>query len=120
MEQISPSNLRKLSALELHEWLQSTLTQPVLLDVREDDELAIAPFPKSVIHLPLSKITDFAKDLRIKLSSEEPIVVICHSGIRSRNFGQWLIEQNWNLEVWNLEGGIDSWSVEVDPTVTRY
>ena len=31
-----------------------------------------------------------------------------------------LIEQGWGYEVWNLEGGIDAWSVKVDPTVPRY
>jgi rhodanese-related sulfurtransferase len=47
-------------------------------------------------------------------------VVLCHAGIRSLHFGLWLLEQNPNRDVWNLEGGIDAWSVEVDPTVARY
>ena len=32
----------------------------------------------------------------------------------------WLIEQGREGEVWNLEGGIDAWSVQVDPSVPRY
>ena len=55
-----------------------------------------------------------------KLLVEQPIVVICHSGVRSWHFAMWLISQNSNYKVWNLDGGIDAWSVEVDPTVPRY
>ena len=36
------------------------------------------------------------------------------------HFGLWLLEQRQTLEVWNLEGGIDAWSVQVDPKVPRY
>ncbi|MGB0825742.1 MAG: sulfurtransferase, partial [Synechococcus sp.] len=32
----------------------------------------------------------------------------------------WLLDQPWGLEVWNLEGGIDAWSLQVDPSVPRY
>ena len=48
------------------------------------------------------------------------MVVVCHAGVRSHHFGLWLLEQPWNLEVWNLDGGIDAWSVQVDPSVPRY
>ena len=46
--------------------------------------------------------------------------MICHAGVRSLHFGLWLLEQRQTLEVWNLEGGIDAWSVQVDPKVPRY
>ena len=47
-------------------------------------------------------------------------MVLCHAGIRSLHFGQWLLEQEWGLDVWNLDGGIDAWSLQVDPTTPRY
>jgi rhodanese-related sulfurtransferase len=47
-------------------------------------------------------------------------VVLCHAGVRSHHFGLWLLDQGWGLEVWNLEGGIDAWSTQVDDTVPRY
>jgi rhodanese-related sulfurtransferase len=46
--------------------------------------------------------------------------VLCHAGIRSWQFGCWLMEAQGFPRVWNLHGGIDAWSVEVDPTVPRY
>ena len=117
MNQQIPKNL---SAKDLHHWLFGDSVKPFVVDVREDQELAIAPFPSEVIHLPLSEAHVWIKDLPEKLPANGSIVVICHSGIRSWNFATWLLEQNWSLEVWNLEGGIDSWSLNVDPMIARY
>ena len=111
---------KQLSPNDLHSWLLNESLQPVLVDVREPSELLIAPFPSSVVHLPLSESSVWINKLSEKLSTQGPIVVICHSGIRSWNFAIWLIEQDWNYEVWNLEGGIDAWSLKVDPSVPRY
>jgi rhodanese-related sulfurtransferase len=46
--------------------------------------------------------------------------VLCHAGIRSWQFASWLIDQQNYEQVWNLSGGIEAWSVEVDPSVPRY
>ena len=111
---------KNLSPKQLYEWLFAGSQKPLLVDVREDDELAIAPFPAPVIHLPLSKAHLWMKDLPKNLNTTKQVVVMCHSGIRSWNFSNWLIEQGWDYEVWNLDGGIDAWSVNVDPKVPRY
>ena len=111
---------RNLSPLDLKGWLQKDSANPVLIDVREEQELAIAPFPAEVLHFPLSDACIWIKTFPKKLITSKSVVVICHSGIRSWNFGTWLIDQGWGCEVWNLEGGIDAWSVKVDPTVPRY
>jgi rhodanese-related sulfurtransferase len=47
-------------------------------------------------------------------------VVLCHAGIRSWQFGCWLMEVHGYERVWNLHGGIDAWSLEADPQVPRY
>jgi rhodanese-related sulfurtransferase len=47
-------------------------------------------------------------------------VVICHAGVRSWHFGCWLLSRDPHRSVWNLSGGIDAWSVTVDPRVPRY
>jgi len=111
---------REISPKELHAWLAKGSPPVLLIDVREAQELVVAPFPCPVIHFPLSKASIWVKELGEKLSRSQPIVVICHSGLRSWNFGTWLIEQGFAEEVWNLEGGIDAWSVDVDATVPRY
>ncbi len=117
MDQKNPINL---SAKDLHRWLQKESQKPILVDVREDHELAIAQFPLPVVHLPLSKSKEWMLEFPEKISNSQPIVVFCHSGIRSMNFAIWLITQGWGHSVWNLEGGIDAWSQEVDPTIPRY
>ena len=76
--------------------------QPLqLVDVRESQELALASFPADVVHLPLSGSGDWLDSLREKLSAGVPVVVLCHAGIRSLHFGQWLLEQEWGWE-WDL------------------
>ena len=104
---------------ELYSWLNKP-SPPLLVDVREEAELVIAPFPEPVVHLPLSTSSVWIENLQDHLSMQNPIVVICHSGVRSLNFGIWLIDQDLGYEVWNLEGGIDAWSLLVDPSVPRY
>ena len=91
----------------------------VLLDVREAEELALAALP-GVIHLPLSRSQEWLETLPERLSQEKNLVVICHGGIRSWHFGCWLIDTHGYTKVWNLEGGIDAWSVQVDPSLPRY
>ena len=113
-------NPKSISAPELQNWLQSDGLDPQLVDVREDGELEIAPFPVPVVHLPLSRSEAWLPELDQKLQHDRPVVVLCHAGVRSLHFVLWLLEQNPSLEVWNLEGGIDAWSVQVNPSVSRY
>ena len=91
-----------------------------LVDVREDAELALARLPHPVVHLPLSRSEAWLGDLEQQLDRDRPIAVLCHSGIRSLQFGSWLIEQQGYTTVWNVEGGIDAWSLQVDAGVPRY
>ena len=109
-----------ISPQELKKWLDQDSIQPLLVDVREKEELLIATLDKPVIHLPLSESSLWTKTFSQHLSFHKPIVVFCHSGIRSLKFGIWLIEQDNRYEVWNLQGGIDAWSTEVDSSVNRY
>ena len=110
---------KPLKARELETWLSQNVDL-TLVDVREEQELAIAPFPHPVKHLPLSEAQNWIGTLNEFLPPTGPVVVLCHAGIRSWNFGCWLLEQQPAREVWNLEGGIDAWSVMVDPAVPRY
>ena len=90
------------------------------VDVREQQELTIAPFPHPVRHLPLSDAEQWMGSIDEVLPQGGSIVVLCHAGVRSWNFGCWLLDNRPSLDVWNLEGGIDAWSVEVDSSVPRY
>lgn len=117
MKQVQPQSI---SASELQQWLSSPSASPLLIDVREDRELTLARFPGEVMHFPLSRSGEWIDTVASQIGSGRPVVVLCHAGVRSLHFGLWLLEQNPTLEVWNLEGGIDAWSLQVDSTVPRY
>jgi len=91
-----------------------------LVDVREPMELALARLNQSVIHLPLSESEHWIASLQEVLNPDRDVVVLCHAGVRRWQFGCWLMEAQGFPRVWNLHGGIDAWSVEVDPSVPRY
>jgi rhodanese-related sulfurtransferase len=54
-----------------------------------------------------------------ELDMDERLVVVCHHGVRSMNVTTWLRRQGFE-KAQSLRGGIDAWSVEVDPKVARY
>lgn len=108
-----------ISARQLQQRLDSG--EPLqLVDVREAMELELARLSQPVIHLPLSESERWIGSLRERLDPEGDVVVLCHAGVRSWQFGCWLMEAQGFPRVWNLQGGIDAWSVEADPTVPRY
>jgi len=86
-----------------------------LIDVREADEWAIAQLPQAEL-IPLSKFQQLATQ---ELSPDETIVLYCHHGMRSAKAQGFLKAQGY-ANVLNLTGGIDAWSLYVDPTVKRY
>jgi len=91
-----------------------------LVDVREDEELAMARLPLPVLHLPLSRSGDWMGRIDTLLDTSRPVAVLCHAGVRSWHVGCWLMQEKGFAQVWNLQGGIDAWSVEVDRAVPRY
>ena len=88
--------------------------QPVLLDVREPWEFAIAKIDGSVL-VPLATLPQSLGDL----DRSAEIVAICHHGMRSADATSFLLQQGF-ANVRNLVGGIDAWSVHVDSGVARY
>ncbi len=91
-----------------------------LVDVREAGELELARLPHPVLHLPLSRSAEWMESVAERLDRDRPVAVLCHAGVRSWHFSCWLAEQQGYPEVWNIQGGIDGWSREVDATVPRY
>ncbi len=86
----------------------------VLLDVREDDEVATASLPFAR-HVVMGSIPARLAEI----PREADIVVMCHGGYRSANVANYL-RANGYASVANLAGGIDGWSTEVDASVPRY
>ena len=86
-----------------------------LIDVREPDEWAVARLPDAEL-IPLSQFQQRALEA---LSPEESIVLYCHHGVRSGK-AQGFLKAHGFGDVLNLTGGIDAWSVQIDPKVPRY
>mgnify|MGYP001010954326 FL=1 len=87
---------------------------PLLLDVREEDEVRLCALPGS-LHIPMNLIP-----LRHnELPDDVPIIVYCHHGIRSLNVARYLAHVGFE-HVANLQGGIDAWARQIDPTMARY
>ena len=111
---------KSINSYNLDDWFNSEKENPIIVDVREQSELEIACFSKNFLHIPLSKVSLEYVQEKFGGILEKKIVVICHAGIRSYNFGQWSLDNKIVSEIWNLEEGIDGWSRYVDPTVPRY
>jgi len=85
-----------------------------LVDVREPFEYEIARIDGAQL-IPLGEIAERAGELQ----REQQIVVHCHSGTRSAQAVRLLQHRGFN-NVYNLEGGIDAWSDQIDPSVPKY
>jgi rhodanese-related sulfurtransferase len=86
----------------------------VLLDVREHDELAVASVT-GARHIPMRDVPARLAEL----DPDQPAVVMCHSGGRSRRVAEYLAANGFTA-VFNLKGGIDAWSTQLDSHVPRY
>ncbi len=93
-------------------------TAPLLLDVREAWELATAklhPAGTTLLHIPMQQVPQRLAEI----PAAQPVVCICHHGARSAQVVAFLMRQG-HADVYNLDGGIDAWSLEVDAGVPRY
>ena len=86
----------------------------VLLDVREHDEVATAAI-EGALHIPLREIPARLGEL----DADKALVVMCHSGGRSHRAAQYLLGSGFT-NVFNLKGGIDAWSTQLDSRIPRY
>jgi len=91
---------------------------PVLLDVREPWEFAFASIRIEglrTLHIPMNEIPGRLDEL----DATQPVVCICHHGMRSAQVVAFLERQGFDA-AYNLAGGIDAWSEQVDAGVPRY
>ena len=88
----------------------------VLLDVRTDEELAIAKIGEPT-HIVLDQLPNRLDELEHARARE--IVVMCHHGGRSAMARDFMLDNGFT-HVRNLAGGIDAYSASVDPSLPRY
>ncbi|MBZ5709090.1 Grx4 family monothiol glutaredoxin [Nannocystis pusilla] len=107
----APPQVKPITAGEL----QGKLAQGAvrLFDVRTPQEQAIAAIAGA-------RLLDEAVRAEIlELDRGTPLAFHCHHGVRSQAAAEFFVSQGFR-EVYNLRGGIDAWSREVDSGVPRY
>ncbi len=106
--------VESITTTELENLLKRDPASILLLDVREDDERAVASIEPSM-HIPMNSVPDRLAEL----PRDRRIIVFCHHGGRSFAVAGYLETEGFK-DVTNLTGGIDEWSRVVDSAVPRY
>ncbi|MCP3097763.1 hypothetical protein LZ198_02605 [Myxococcus sp. K15C18031901] len=106
--QITPARLAELLA-------GPPESRPALLDVRFPQEHDFVALPGSLL-IPLPDLFDHPEELEALRG--RPVVVYCHHGVRSLDGAAYLM--SLGLEAVSLQGGIDRYSLDVDPALPRY
>jgi rhodanese-related sulfurtransferase len=109
----NPSEKLDFTPLELVREMEKR-NDLLMLDVREHTEVQICHL-QNAMHVPMGQIPNKLDDL----PKNKDLVVFCHMGVRSKQVMNYL-RKNGFSRVYNLKGGIDRWSVEVDPKIQRY
>ncbi|MEK8090266.1 rhodanese-like domain-containing protein [Thermithiobacillus plumbiphilus] len=104
MQHIRPQALK--ARLELGE-------SPFLLDVREPWENQLVALPGSTL-IPMGEVPARLAEI----PRDQEVIVYCHHGVRSMQVGYFL--DHHGVQVTNLLGGIDAWSLQADPQTPRY
>ena len=86
-----------------------------LIDVREPNEHAIAHIEGAEL-LPLSRAQEWVGTV----PHDEEVVLFCHHGSRSAQVASFLANQLGHTNLGNMLGGINEWSIRIDPNVPRY
>ena len=94
--------------------LLNTEACPLILDVRELEELKICSLP-TFIHIPLGQLMDE----KVNLCREQMIVTVCHHGYRSLQAATMLKTSGFR-HVFNLAGGLHAWARDIDLTMQQY
>ena len=107
------SQLKEVTAKEAAEILKNH-PEYKLVDVREDFEREIATIVGSV-----QLTEELSEEIIQSWDKSTPIIFHCHHGGRSYAAGNYFREHGFT-DISNMTGGIDAWSLEVDPAVARY
>jgi rhodanese-related sulfurtransferase len=88
-----------------------------LIDVREPEEHQLAQIDGAEL-IPMNTVPQRLQELEAR-ADEGTLIVICHHGVRSLRVVNWLREQGVEA-CQSMTGGIDRWSLQINPDVARY
>ena len=106
-----PARVKQMRPAELKALLDRG-DKPTLVDVRTPEELKLATLGGRLLD------HDLEHEL-LEGDKSAPLVFYCHHGYRSQSAAEHFVTEG-HKRVYNLAGGIDAWSREVDPTVPTY
>lgn len=86
----------------------------MLVDIREPYELRISHIPGAV-NIPMGAIAAEPD----RLPRDRPVVIFCHVGHRSHTLVSQLVRRGFTNLI-DMQGGINAWSEEIDPSIPRY
>ena len=86
----------------------------LLVDVREPWEFDVCRIAEAKL-IPVGQIPANLQSLDV----DEEVICYCHHGMRSLDVAVWLRNQGV-ASAKSLAGGIERWSLEIDPQVPRY
>ena len=88
-----------------------------LIDVREPFEHQLTRIEGAEL-IPMNTVPQRVQEIDGQAESAT-LVIFCHHGMRSLNVAEWLRRQGVE-NCQSMSGGIDRWSLEIDPKVPRY
>lgn len=108
-----PVDSLEITVHELHDALKAG-QKMTLIDVREDKERAIASL-KEAKSISMNDLAIGLKAFDLSCS----LVMLCHHGYRSLQATLYAKSIGFK-DVRSVKGGIDAWSVTIDPQIPRY
>ena len=108
---MAPTSVKSLDVQALKRRLDAG--DITVIDVRPAQDRALAPFAGA-------EVLDAESHARLAaLPKDTPLAFLCHHGNSSRGAAEHFREHGFR-DVYNVEGGIDAWSREIDSKVPRY
>ncbi|MEX2045036.1 MAG: rhodanese-like domain-containing protein, partial [Opitutus sp.] len=104
----------EVSVTEARRLCDTAPDRTAIIDVREPYELEICRI-EGAEHIPMRQIPDRADTL----PAGKHLLVLCHSGGRSRRVTEFLRARGLS-RVSNIAGGIDAWAEILEPAMRRY
>ena len=116
IEKIVYEKPKNISAIEVNN-LMNEGWNPFIIDCRTEREARIAKLNQVDICIEHTHISTIIN----QIPNDKDVLIYCHHGTRSMYSISVLINQGFNGKyLYNLTGGIDSWSLDVDSSIRRY
>lgn len=109
----APSAVKQMTVSALAAAMKSA-HPPLIIDVRPEHDRLRAPFP-----LPSRALEGSSVATLEALEKSQPLAFLCHFGNSSKQAAEHFRALGFT-EIFNVEGGIDAYAREIDPSVVRY